>query len=196
MGGSDSKTSIPAPPRCPLRNAAFDRSLVDDAAAGDVEEDRAGLHPGELRRADEAAGRPRQRDVDRDDVRLAEQVVERDQLDAVMRGLLGGHERIGGEDGHLHRPRPGGDRLADLAEPDDPERPAAQLEARELGPLPLAAPHRRVGRGDPTGDAVEEGERVLGGRDRVAGRGVDDRDARPASRPRGRRCRRRRRPGR
>ena len=83
------------------------------------------------------------------------------------------------EDGHLHRPGPDRDRLADLAEADDPERPAAQLEAGELGPLPLAAPDRRVGGGDPAGDAVEQGERVLGGGDRVAGRGVDDGDPGP-----------------
>ena len=98
------------------------------------------------------------------------------ELDAVMRGLLRGDVRVRGEDRHLHGPCPGRDRLADLAEPDDPERPAAQLEARELGPLPLAAPDGRVGRRDPSRHAVEEGERVLGGRDRVAGRGVDDGD--------------------
>ena len=40
--------------------------------------------------------------------------------------------------------------------------------------LPLAAPHRGVGGGDLAGDAVEQRERVLGGGDRVAGRGVDD----------------------
>ena len=86
------------------------------------------------------------------------------------------------EDGHLHRPRPDGDRLADLAEPDDAERPAAQLEPGELGPLPLAAADRGVGRGDLAGDAVQQGERVLGGRDRVAGRGVDDGDPGPRRR--------------
>ena len=90
--------------------------------------------------------------------------------------------RVRGEDRHLHRPGPCRDRLADLAEADDPERPAAQLEARELGPLPLAAPDRGVGGGDLPGDAVEQGERVLGGGDRVAGRGVDDRDAGPGRR--------------
>ena len=81
------------------------------------------------------------------------------------------------EDGHLHRPGADRDGLPDLAETDDAERPAAQLQAGELGALPLAAAERRVGRRDPAGDAVEQGEGVLGGRDRVAGRRVDDDDA-------------------
>ena len=109
----------------------------------------------------------------------ASSVVEVDELDAVVGGLLGGHERVDAEDGHLHRPGADRDGLADLAEPDDPERPAAQLEAGELGALPLAAPERGVGGGDPAGDAVEQREGVLGGRDRVAGRGVDDDDPGP-----------------
>ena len=100
----------------------------------------------------------------------------------MVRRLLGRHVRVRGEDRHLHGPRPGRDRLADLAEPDDPERPAAELDARELGSLPFAAPDRRVGGRDLAGDAVEQGEGVLGGRDRVAGRRVDDGDAGPGRR--------------
>ena len=50
------------------------------------------------------------------------------------------------------------------------------------GALPLAAPHRRVGRRRPAGEPVEQREGVLGGRDRVAGRGVDDGDPGPRGR--------------
>ena len=86
---------------------------------------------------------------------------------------------IGTQDDHLHRPGTVGDRLPDLAETDDPEGPSTELQAREFAPLPFAAAHARVGRGRPAGDAIEQRERVLGGRDRVAGRCVDDRDAGP-----------------
>ena len=182
VGGSCSKTSMPAPPRWPDRRASATRGLVDDAAAGDVEDDRAGLQPGDRVAPDEPARRARQRDVDGDDVGPREQLVEADELDAVVGGLLRGDERVDPDDGHLHRPGADRDGLADLAEPDDAEGPAAQLEAGELGSLPLAASERRVGRGDPAGDAVQQREGVLGGRDRVAGRGVDDDDARVGGR--------------
>ena len=112
----------------------------------------------------------------------AQELVDLDELDAVVGRLLGGDERVDAEDRHLHRPGPDGDGLADLAEADDAERPAAQLQARERRALPLAAPDRRVGRGRPAGEAVQQREGVLGGRDRVAGRGVDDRDAGPRRR--------------
>ena len=174
-----------------------DGRLVDDAAAGDVEDDRAGLQLGDRRRARSgrgsraSAGRGRSR-------RRRGRAARRSSTSstpwlAACSAVTNGSTA---EDRHLHRPRPDGDGLADLAEPDDPERPAAQLEAGELGALPLAAPDRRVGRRRPAGEPVQQGERVLGGRDRVAGRGVDDDDARPASPRRGRRCPRRRRPGR
>ena len=117
--------------------------------------------------------------MDGHDVGAGEQLVEVDQLDAVVGRGFGGDERVDAEDGHLHRPCADGDGLPDLAETDDPERPAAQLEPGELGPLPLAAAERRIGRGDPAGDAVEQRQGVLGGRDGVAGRGVDHDDPGP-----------------
>ena len=120
--------------------------------------------------------------MERDRIGPLEERAELDQLDAVVGGLLGRHERIGAEHGHLHRPGTGGDRLADLAKADDPQGPAAELDAGELAPLPFAAPERRVGGGDPAGDRVEEGERVLGRGDRVAGRRVDDDDPGPGRR--------------
>ena len=94
VGGSWSKTSIPAPPRCPLAQRVGDGGLVDDAAAGDVEDDRPRLHLGDRRLADQARVRARQRDVDGHDVRATQQLVELDELDAVVGGLLGGDERV------------------------------------------------------------------------------------------------------
>ena len=70
VGGSASKTSIAGAARGGRSPSAVgDGRLVDDPAAGDVEEDRAGLHPGDApSRPISPRGRPRQRDVDRDDV--------------------------------------------------------------------------------------------------------------------------------
>ena len=115
--------------------------------------------------------------MDGHDVGAGQHLVEADELDTVVGGGLGGDERVDAEDRHLHRPGADRDGLADLAETDDAERPPAQLQAGELGTLPLAAAERGIGRRDLAGDAVEQGQGVLGGRDRVPGRRVDDDDA-------------------
>src|SRR3954447_6513252 len=155
-----------------------DSGFVDHAAAGDVEEQRALAHAGQLPSPDQTLGLTCERNVDRDDVGARQQVVDRHQLDAEVLGLLAGDVRVRPEDRHLHRPRSRRDRLADLAEPDDPERLAAQLDAGELRPLPLTTADGRIGGGDTSGEPEHERQRVLGGRDRVAGRGIDDDDAR------------------
>ncbi len=151
--------------------------FVDDPAAGHVDDDRARSHLGDLGPADQVASRARQRDMDGDHVGPAQEHRHVHQLDAVMGGLLGRDVRVGADDDHLHGAGSIGDRLTDLPETDDAERPAAQLETGELGPRPFATPDAGVGRGRPPRDAVEQRERVFGGRDRVAGRCVDDRDA-------------------
>jgi hypothetical protein len=156
-----------------------DGCLVDDPATGDVQQDRASLHAGQLRCADHAFRRAAQRDVHGHGVRPLEEVVESDEIDAVVCCLFRRDVRVAREDRHLHRPGPGRDRLADLAESDDAQGPAAELESGELRPLPLSPPDGRVSRRDLAGDAVEQGERVLGRRDRVACRRVHDRDPCP-----------------
>ena len=152
------------------------RGLVDDAAAGHVEHDRAGLELGDRRPADQALRRAGQRHVHGDDVRACEQGVEVDELGAVIGRLLGRDVRVDAQDDHLHGPCSVGDGQADLAQADDPERPAAQLEPGELRALPLAATDRGIGGGRSASDAVKQGERVLGRGDGVARRRVDDRD--------------------
>src|SRR6476661_3768766 len=63
----------------------------------------------------------------------------------MVRRLLLGQVGVAAEHDHLHRPRPNRDRLADLAETDDPERSPAQFQSGELAALPFAAAHARVG---------------------------------------------------
>ena len=183
-GGSCSKTSIGGATERSGGERLGHRRLVEDAAAGDVEQQRRRLHHRQLARSDEPARAPGQRHVDGDGVGPAEQLVEADQLDAAQRGLLGRHVRVLPEDGHLHRPRPVRDGLADLAEAHDAQRLAPQLDAGQAatGRLPVAGPHGGIALGDPAGEPVEQRERVFGGRDRVAGRRVDDHDAGPRRR--------------
>ncbi len=177
VGGSVSKTSNPAPARCPDAQGLGDRRFVDDPAARHVEHDGPGLHPRDLPPADQPARRPREWDVHRHDVRAREQRRHVHEIDPVVRGLLGRQVRVGADDRHVHGPGPDRDGLADLAQTDDAQRPAAQLETGECRTLPLAPAHARVGCRGAAGDAVEQRQRVLRSRDRVACRGVDDRDA-------------------
>ena len=155
VGGSCSKTSIPAPASL-LAERVGHRGLVDHAATRNIEQDRPGLHPRQRLAADEVLRGAAQRDVDADHVGPFEQLGHLDEHDAVVLGLLGRDVRVRGEDIHLHRPCPSRDRLADLAEPDDAERPAAQFQTGELG-----APIRR-------GGAMPRPERCGGRRHRAA----------------------------
>ena len=66
---------------------------------------------------------------------------------------------------------------ADIAETDDPERLATDLDPDEIGACPLAALHRRVGLRHPPGHGKQQRDRVLGGGDDVAARRVDDQDS-------------------
>ena len=70
-----------------------------------------------------------------------------------------------------------GDELADPPEADHAERLAVQLVAGEPRPRPIAPDQRGVRLGDVPAQGERQGERVLGGRDRVRLGGVDDHDA-------------------
>ena len=72
---------------------------------------------------------------------------------------------------------PVGDELADAAEPDDAERLVGQLDALPLAALPAPGDERRVGLGHVAGLGQQQRHRVLGGRDDVALRRVDDHHA-------------------
>ena len=109
-----------------------------------------------------------------------EQGLEIHQFDAMEGCLLGGHVGVHAEKVHLETTGPVGDGHPDLPEPDDPQGPASQLDALELGSLPFATADGGVGRGDLAGEAQQQGKRVFRRSNRVAGRRVDDGD--PGSR--------------
>ncbi len=101
-------------------------------------------------------------------------------------GLLGadlavaavGDERVERDHAHAEGLGADGDELADAAEAQDAERLALELGAAELAALPLAAREARVRLRDVAGEGQDEGDRVLGGGDRVGLRRVGDDDAR------------------
>ena len=114
-----------------------------------------------------------------DRVGAGQERLEIDQLDAMVGSLLGADVRIDRQDRHLEGSCPIGNGLADLPQPDDSERPVAQLQPGELGSLPLSAANGRIGGRNLPSEPEQEGQGVLGGRDRIAGGGVYDGDPGP-----------------
>ena len=115
--------------------------------------------------------------VDGQEVGLGDGLVERDQLDAHLPGAVGGDERVVGDDLHAERPGAVGDELADPPEPDDGEHLVGQLDALPPAALPPPGDERGVGLGDVARLGQQQRHRVLGRRDDVALRGVDDHHA-------------------
>lgn len=136
--------------------------LVHDLAAGDVNEESAGFHPGETRRVDEVVRLRGQGDERDDDVGLGEEVVE-----AAAVGMVGW---TGSRVDHLQVECPGAalDHLRNAAVADQAERfpaedrslPAERLHSRG----PLAGADEAVRLGDPAGQVEDEAEGVIGGR--------------------------------
>ena len=83
-GGSAMNTSRPAPAISPAVERLVQRILVDEPAAGDVDDERGGLHARELLGADHAGRLGRLRHVDRDEVALLEELVEAHELHAEL----------------------------------------------------------------------------------------------------------------
>ena len=106
-----------------------------------------------------------------------QQLVERQQLDAELRGAGRRHVRVVGDDVRAERGEPLGDQLADAAEPDHADRLAEDLGARERRPLPGVLAQRRVGGRDLARGGQQQRERVLGGAVDVRRRRVDDQHA-------------------
>ncbi len=156
------------------------RVEVDQLAAGAVDEARAVLHRGDRPGVDQADRLRRLRHVQGDEVGAAEHLL--DALGALHPELaeaLGGDELVEGDDVHVEALGALGDELADAAEADHAERLAVELGALVLGPVPAAGDQRVVRLGDVAKEGEGEGERVLGGGDRVRLGGVGDDDPAP-----------------
>ena len=153
------------------------RGLVDDAAAGDVDDAQRRLGLEQQLAPDQALRLGRLREVDGEEVGLGDDLVERQQLDTELAAAFGGHERVEGDEPHAEAAGPVGDELADATEAGDAERLVGELDALPLAALPAPGDERRVGLGHVAGLGEQQRHRVLGGGDDVRLRGVDDHHA-------------------
>ena len=150
--------------------------LIDDAAAGAVDDTHAGLHLGEGVSIDQPLGFRRKRYMDGDEIGFGEDLFQGRRLDAHAGDVFRGDERI--EADHFHS-EPGGafgDDPADIAETDDAEGLVAQLHADEFVAVPFAA----FEGGDCLRNMARQGHhernRMLAGGYVVAAGGVHDDD--------------------
>ena len=168
---------MPAPPTWPGAHGLGQGVLVDETAARGVDDDHARLGERELVLADEPDGLRGLGQVDGDQVGAGEQLVEREQLDAELRGAGGRDVGVVGDELDAERGEPLRHQLADLAEPDDAHGLAGQLDTGEARALPLALAQARVGGRDVPGGRQQQGDGVLGGAHDVGGGRVDDHHA-------------------
>lgn len=153
------------------------RLFIDETAAGAVDDTHARLGLRDRLRVQDVAGLVRQRHVQADEVCLGEEFVELDLDDPHFLRPLLRQERIIGDDVHLETDRAGADDRADIAGADDAEHLAGDLDTHELRLFPLAGLGRAVGSGKLAGNREHQGDRMLGGGDRVAEGRVHDDDA-------------------
>jgi hypothetical protein len=136
-----------------------ERLLVHERPARRVDQQRAGPHPPELRRAEQGAVRAARR-VERHDVAALEELVEPEQAHAALArpGLVG----VRVVRAHLQAERLGavGDLAPDPPDPDDAEGPPAQLDPRR-GP-PGARGHAGVRADEVPREGQHERERQVG----------------------------------
>ncbi len=144
------------------------RRLVDQSAAGAVDQDDALAHLRDRRRVDDVAGLLGQRRVQRDHIGPRQQRVQVDLLDAQVDGPLVRQERIERHHPHLQADGAVGDDGADIAAADQAEGLGGDLGAHEAGLLPLAGLGGGVGGGDLPGDREHHRDGVLGRGDGVA----------------------------
>jgi hypothetical protein len=111
------------------------------------------------------------------EVRDLQQLVQRQQLDAHLRGAGGLDVGVVGDDLHTEGRHPLRDQDADPAEADHAEGLLGQLHTGVLAALPLAVLEGEVGGGDVPGGGEDQAAGQFGGGDDVGGRRVDDHHA-------------------
>ena len=151
--------------------------LVEEAAAGAVDQADARLHHRDLLVADHVERLFGARRVDGDVVRLAQELLERlFPLHVQIAEPRIGDVGVVGDHPHGEAAGALGDQAADAAQSDDAERLGVELAALELLASPLAALDETVGPGDVAAAGQKQAHRVLRRGDDVALRGVADDD--------------------
>ncbi len=166
--------------------ARFDRVgqrvLVDEFAAGGVDDPQARLALRQTGSAEEVPRLGRRRKVEADVVGDLAHAVEGEQLDA-ERGRDGlGDERVVRDNIHAERAPARRDFLPDASEAAEAERLAPQLGAGQLLLVPDPALHGRVGGRHRAGQRQHQRQRVFSDAHAVAAGGVHDEDAAGAGR--------------
>ena len=159
------------------------RVLVDELAAGGVDEPHAVAHPCERVRVDRPARLVRQRQVEREELRGAVDLLRRlDALDPELAEPLRAHVRVVRDDAHAEAERAARDLLPDAPEAEHAERLPGELDAAVRLPLPASLLERRVRLRDVPCKRDEEPDRVLRGGDDRRLRRVGDDDPAPRRR--------------
>ena len=154
--------------------------LVDDPAARGIHDPRAGLDHAELLLADQTLGLGRARQMDRHEVGLHEERLERrHDLDAHLLGALGAHVRVERDHAHPEAGRARGDERSDAAEPDQADRLSGQLDALPPRALPPAVDQIGVRLRDVARLREQQRECLFGRRDDVGLRRVHHHHAAP-----------------
>ena len=153
---------------------AGQRQLVDEPAAGAVDEARARLEARQLRLAEQVARVAGERRVDRDEVGARQELVELDRLHAQALGGLACQVGVVGDHVHAEADGPPRDLGPDPAEAEDAQHLAEQLDALQAAFLPAPRLQREVGGGESAGHREQEPHRVLGDRGGVPARCVHD----------------------
>ena len=138
-----------------------ERHLVDDPAAGDVDDAQPRLGLEQQLTADQPCRFGSLREVDRQEVGLGDDLLEGHQLDASEAGALGRDVRVIGDQAHPEPACPVGDELADAPETSDAQGLVGELDALPFAALPPTVDEGGVGLRDVAGLGEEQGHRVL-----------------------------------
>ena len=161
----------------PALERGCERVGVDHLAARRVHHDRGALHLRQGLFVDQAAGLVGERDVQRDNVRGAQDLIEIDETRAGGARRRLGREGIVRHDRHAEGCRAPRHLAADTADADEPEDLRAQLVADELRARPLPGTDAAVGVDDPPHQRERQRDRVLRRGDDVSKRRVHHVDA-------------------
>jgi len=151
--------------------------VVEQATARAVDDAHAGLAARQRINAEDVVRAVGQRRVQRQEVRLRQDLVDLEQFDAERLGDLGRQEGVEAEDAHAEGLGADRDVAPDASQPDDPAGLAVQLDAHQPFLVPLAGAHPRIGCGDVAAQRQQHRQRVLGRRQRVLARRVHDQHA-------------------
>ena len=167
----------PRPGDRPGREGLREGVLVEQAAAGGVDDPHRRLAQRQLLAPDQPDGLGGLGQVDRDEVALAQQLVERHQPHADLRGARRRDVGVVGDQRGAERRHPLGEQHADAPEADHADRLVGHLDAGPPAALPPPLLERGVRRREVAGAGEQQRDGLLGRADDVARRRVDDHDA-------------------